>query len=112
MDPETGESHFDLSGNPNIHVVGPLKRLETEELVVSGIQAPIGDDLEIKSDAKLDVEAAEGVEILAKEVNMEAASEITFAAGNEGILNEYAESLVYIKLDDMLSVKANTGFDI
>ena len=80
FDPETGDVHFDLS-NPDIEVVGPIKRLETEELIVAGIQAPIGDDLEIKSDASLDIEAAEGVEIQGKEINMEAPGQITFQAG-------------------------------
>ena len=46
---------------------------------------------------------------------MEAAWEITFSAGKEGILwegSKYIESFCYIKLDAMLSVKANTGFNI
>lgn len=43
---------------------------------------------------------------------MEAACEVTFAAGNEGMLkegSEYKELLRYIKLDVMLDVKFIEG---
>ena len=48
---------------------------------MAGIQAPIGDDLEVKSDASLDVEAAEGVQVQGRDITMEAAGEISFVAG-------------------------------
>ena len=80
LDPDTGRVIFSTS-DPELSLPSGVRHLETEETevdrVVSGVGLDMEEDMMVRSDRKLTVRGAEGVQIEGKEISITSAEDIS-----------------------------------
>jgi hypothetical protein len=83
VDPSTGRVYFDAFA-PEFVMQDPLETLEASEVETNHLVSPINQDLLIKSDSGLELMGAEGIQVEAKSLKMEAGEnmEVTATLGS------------------------------
>ncbi len=71
IDPATGLVYFDAFA-PEFTMTDPVESLAASEVETNNLVSPIGKDLLIKSDSGLDLQGAEGIDVEAKNIRLEA----------------------------------------
>jgi len=97
IDPDTGEVVFSTS-DPELSLPEGVRHLETEETevdsVVSGVTGDTEQPMMIRSDRKLTVRGAEGVEIEGRKVSLTAAEDILVTSEQGSVKMEAGAGLV------------------
>ena len=84
MDPESGQIYFDAFA-PQFDITDPIESLQAREVETNRLVSPINEDLFIKSDAKLNLVGAEGIEAEAKNINFEAGGDMTLTSNTGSV---------------------------
>ena len=79
LDPETGKVYFDAFA-PEFDISNPIESLAASEVETNRLVSPINEDLFIKSDAKLDLTGAEGIQMESKNINFDAGQDISLTS--------------------------------
>ena len=79
LDPRTGDVVFSTS-DPELSLPEGVRHLETEETEVDSVVSGIDDDMMIRSDRKLTVRGAEGVQIEGKQISMTSSDDISITS--------------------------------
>ena len=91
LDPDTGRVIFSTS-DPELSLPSGVRHLETEETevnrVVSGVGADMEETMMVRSDRKLTVRGAEGVQIEGKEISMTSAEDISVVSDQGAVTLE------------------------
>lgn len=85
VDPETGRIYFDAFA-PEFDISDPIDSLAASEVETNRLVSPLNRDLLIKSDAKLSLTGAEGIQAEAKHIKLEAGQDITITSSEGDII--------------------------
>lgn len=79
FDPDTGKVFFDANA-PEFEIKDPMESLSASEVETNRLVSPLHKDLFIKSDSGLDLLGAEGIQVEAKTLKLEAGQDLTLTS--------------------------------